>query len=702
MAEFGEPGWRCALADPRLDLRLQTVDDALPALPRLADPAEAARLLEPVLRTAGYTDAEITSCDPAVVRYKPASRCTVVVGLTYADGAAPPVPPDRVVLKTHHGEKGEAAWDAMVALWQHQAPWSHAVRLAEPLAYLADERILVQGPVPGDLLLKDLARVAIADGDVGLHGRFRAELAATAKGIAAVHGSGVTYGRTDTIEDELDKVREVVDRLAASAPELAEAAQPLVGCLAGLARETDPDPVVPCHHDFRPAQVLLDGEGVSFVDFDGACMGEPALDLGRFRAKLRDIGISAFGPDAPRCRREASSGTWSCSTTSARRSWPTTRSTPLSRGSACCCGRPVTCSPRCCTPGPRCCCRGSRRVWPCSCTRSRPGGCWTEAEPSSGRQRSPASAGRSTLVSSTARVSASYGPLCRRSPMKNVGVPRAPLASALATSERTRSSTSRECRSSRNASTSRLEPAGVADEVLDVEPVLVREEQVVHLPETALAVRGDGRVGGELRLRVYVAQRQVPEHVAELVAEAVAQLARSTPVARAQNGTLEVAVLHQGEGCVHRAADVVHARGRPGGRGSAAGRRPSRAGTGRPPRTPASRPAVASTRASSTPTVASSRSRSSSKARPAISSETVKPMPERAAPPSTWPRATPAGSRPRPRRTPSAVAPAMPSGLPSDQRQADAPGEAGGQRVTQDTPRRSTPAFAKAKSGTTT
>ena len=300
VAGFGEPGWRCALAAPRLDLRLQTVDDALPALPRLADPVEAARLLEPILRTAGYTDAEITSCDPAVVRYKPASRCTVVVGLTYADGAARPVPPGRVVLKTHHGEKGQAAWDAMVALWQHQAPWSHAVRLAEPLAYLADERILVQGPVPGDLLLKDLARVAIADGDVGQHGRFRAELAATAKGIAAVHTSGVRYGPTDTIEDELDKVREVVDRLATSAPELAEAAQPLVGCLAGLARETDPDPVVPCHHDFRPAQVLLDGEGVSFVDFDGACMGEPALDLGRFRAKLRDTGISAFGPDASR------------------------------------------------------------------------------------------------------------------------------------------------------------------------------------------------------------------------------------------------------------------------------------------------------------------------------------------------------------------------------------------------------------------
>lgn len=302
-AGFGEPGWRCALDDPRLDLRMQSTDEALPSLPRLADPVEAARLIEPVLREAGYPDATITACDPVVVRYKPGSRCTVVAGLTYA-GATRPVPPDRVVLKTHHGEKGKAAWDAMNALWQRRTSWSQDVRLAEPLGYLEDERILVQGPVPGELLLKDLARVAIADGGIALLDSFRTELSATARGIAAVHGSGATYGPTDTLEDELDKVREVVDRLATSAPELARAAQPLVGCLADLARDTDPDPAVPCHHDFRPAQVLLDGEGVSFVDFDGACMGEPALDLGRFRAKLRDTGISAFGPDVPRSGHE--------------------------------------------------------------------------------------------------------------------------------------------------------------------------------------------------------------------------------------------------------------------------------------------------------------------------------------------------------------------------------------------------------------
>jgi hypothetical protein len=296
---FGQPGWWCSLPEPRLDLRLQTSDDALPALPRLVDPVEAARLLQPVLREAGYVDATITSCDPVVVRYKPGSRCTVVVGLGYSGRPVGPVPPDRVVLKTHQGEKGESAWEAMTALWDHPRLWSQAVRLAEPLGYLADERILVQGPVPGEETLKDLARRAITHGGPELD-RLRAELSATARALAALHGSGTSYGRTATLEDELEEVREVLGRLASSVPGLALAGEPLLSRLTDLARDTVPDPVVSSHHDFRPAQVMLDDGGVGFIDFDGACMAEPALDLGRFRAKLRDIGISTLGADGTR------------------------------------------------------------------------------------------------------------------------------------------------------------------------------------------------------------------------------------------------------------------------------------------------------------------------------------------------------------------------------------------------------------------
>lgn len=299
---FPEPGWFGWLPDVRLALRVQEHDEALPSLPRLVDPGAAAELLGQVLREAGY-EATITGCDPQVVRYKPGSRCTVVVRLSY-DGPGAGAAPSPVVLKTHQGDKGEAAWEAMRALWDRPDGWREHVRLAEPLGFLGEDRVLVQGPVPEERTLKDLARDAITSRDPGHLDDLRAELRKTARALAAMHGSGATYGRTATFAEELAEVEEVVDRLSVSVPELGAAARPLLEWFADTERGVPADAVVSAHHDFRPAQVLLHGGGIGFIDFDGACMAEPALDLGRFRAKFRDIGISTLiaGDDWDRAR----------------------------------------------------------------------------------------------------------------------------------------------------------------------------------------------------------------------------------------------------------------------------------------------------------------------------------------------------------------------------------------------------------------
>jgi hypothetical protein len=289
---FGTHGWSCWLSDLRLELRHEESDEALPALPMLVEPRAAAQLLQPILRDAGYVGSTVASCDPVVVRYKPGSRCTVVVGVTYAQ-RGDRQPPSTVVLKTHQGDKGQTAWAAMTELWTHTS-WRGSLDMAEPLAYLPEERILVQGPVAEDRTLKELARLAFAEGTPERVDELRAALAQTGRALAALHQSGATYGRTATLEEELAEVREVVDRLALTVPQLNGAADPLLDQIATMAGEHPADPTVPAHHDFRPAQVLLHGESLGFIDFDGASMAEPALDLGRFRAKLRDIGISSL------------------------------------------------------------------------------------------------------------------------------------------------------------------------------------------------------------------------------------------------------------------------------------------------------------------------------------------------------------------------------------------------------------------------
>lgn len=294
-AAVGDDDWAVWLPELGLALQATSSDDALPALPELTDPEQSRRMVERALRAAGRPGVRLEGCEPDVVRYKPGSRCTVVYRLTYPAGADPGWP-SLVVGKTHQGDKGAVAWDAMRALWGTRLATGEVVTLAEPLAFDQDRRILLQGPVPGNATLKDLVRSALVDGSDAALDEVREALRKTAAGLVALHGSGVRYGGRDSWEDEFAEVGSVVERLALSVPSLRAAAAPLLAALRMQASRAPADPEVSAHHDFRPAQVMLHEGRVGFIDFDGSCTAEPALDIGRFTAKLRDIGISTPAP----------------------------------------------------------------------------------------------------------------------------------------------------------------------------------------------------------------------------------------------------------------------------------------------------------------------------------------------------------------------------------------------------------------------
>ena len=300
---FGSAQWFCYLPDLHLELRTQLPDAELAMMPQLIDPEQARRLLEKSIRSGGsaaHQGMRIQACQPRVARYKPGSRCTILYHLAYqAEVAQEHNWPTVVVAKTYHGDKGQNAYDGMQALWQSPLGISHTVNIAEPLAYLPDLNVLVQGPIREEMTLKELIRNrlrpaerAIELGEPEVDPELARYICKTAAGLAELHQCGVHYGESVTWENELAKIYTQRAKLAKPLPQLADLAEDLLQRLQTLAASQPADPLAPAHRSFRPAQVLLAGGEIGFIDFDGFCQAEPALDLALFMTTIKNLSVN--------------------------------------------------------------------------------------------------------------------------------------------------------------------------------------------------------------------------------------------------------------------------------------------------------------------------------------------------------------------------------------------------------------------------
>lgn len=293
--EFGSDNWHAVIPELHLDLRPQEKDTILDSLDVLIHPERARQFLEEQIRKgpSPYHDIQILSTQPNVVRYKPGSRCTILYPLDFANGAAEEHGwPDLVVAKTYRGDKGGNAFEGMQAIWNSPLGSGKVVTVAEPLAYAPEMRVLLQGPIREEKILKDLIEDAIVTGDLDTFEQVRGYLKKVATGLAALHSSGISYGRTYTWKDERGEIRDRVDRLAEAIPELATSVDPLLGRLSALAAIVPVDPLVPSHGSFRPAQVLLNHGEIGFIDFDSFSQSEPGLDLALFLSTILNLAVT--------------------------------------------------------------------------------------------------------------------------------------------------------------------------------------------------------------------------------------------------------------------------------------------------------------------------------------------------------------------------------------------------------------------------
>lgn len=251
------PHCTTCLVQPGLVLQLFPFDYRLPTLPACFDPGRVGRSLGPGL--------DFVGCQPA--GYRPGMRCQIrywtAHGTTVYGKVAVEESPGRV--SSLHQRVRAALAKSLVK-----------VRVPEPLRYIPELHLAVVAATPGESLYD-----AVRNGrDLG------AEIRGVAGAVADFHRLEVGgVERVYDLTDEIHLIDSWVDLVAELYPELSRT---LSECET-LLRGTQPGAAPPrafVHRDFYDKQVVLSSDGITLLDMDTACRGDPEIDLGNFCAQL--------------------------------------------------------------------------------------------------------------------------------------------------------------------------------------------------------------------------------------------------------------------------------------------------------------------------------------------------------------------------------------------------------------------------------
>lgn len=234
-------------------VRIFPTDRKLPGLKKLNDAAARRKLLQKALPE----HPELWGAGLEVLRYKPERR--LVARLHAPDGS-------RALLKLYHSgdfDRARAGAEAFSRGAVLSAPLLGLHRLHRALVW----RWLDAAPCDATLA----TRPALAE-EIG-------------RALATLHAQPAAALTPVTRAEEGRPLRAAAEHVAYLLPELAARVQRLAATLEDRLRTASPLHV-PVHGDFSADQVLRTPEGAAIIDFDAAALGDPAWDLGTFRAQL--------------------------------------------------------------------------------------------------------------------------------------------------------------------------------------------------------------------------------------------------------------------------------------------------------------------------------------------------------------------------------------------------------------------------------
>ena len=264
------------LPDWGMRILISPLDIGIPQLLRLCNPRYAREM---IVRAC----ADETSFDPAAasgyavtpIRYRPGKRHVLrydPVGA--ARGKA-------LFAKLYHNEKGARVFRVanQVAGWLQQH--GGGVTSVRPLAYVAEDSVVLYPQLPGTPLSNHLRRPSYDPAQ---------PLKLAGAALHALHmlpQEAVVPLRTLNFAAEIREVERDVAHISALLPSLGAEIQALLSRAQELHERLPQEPPTFTHRDFKCEHLLVTPGGLTLIDFDICAFADPALDIGKFLADLQ-------------------------------------------------------------------------------------------------------------------------------------------------------------------------------------------------------------------------------------------------------------------------------------------------------------------------------------------------------------------------------------------------------------------------------
>ncbi len=152
---------------------------------------------------------------------------------------------------------------------------SYPVNIPQPLGF---------DPRYNMIMMKDVRGLMLTELPESAH---RQSLYRSGQAIAKLHRSPTLTEKTFTAEDEFNILNHWVPLAATIFPEFRISLYKALDCIEVELKKIGNATPVLVHRDFYDKQVLFTENQTALIDFDTACMADPAIDIGNFIAHLQ-------------------------------------------------------------------------------------------------------------------------------------------------------------------------------------------------------------------------------------------------------------------------------------------------------------------------------------------------------------------------------------------------------------------------------